>query len=173
MLESDAMLATRKKQVALCLILFAAFLVRCSSAAPSDETLMETFGQHQDGFETLVSMFTEDIALEKAARNYTRPSNIHELGVSSQRMRSYRDLLRELDLLSIERSQEAILLTAYAGGASPDSGVYKGYAYFPNGVSERVCHSVVDDLDNLRWRPHQVTSACRRIDKNWFLWFLA
>lgn len=173
MLESDAMLAIRKKRIALCLILLAAFLVRCSSAAPSDETLLETFGEHQDGFETLVSMFAEDIALEKVARNYTRPSNIRELGVSRQRMQSYRDLLRELDLLSIERSQETILLTAYAGGAFPDDGVYKGYAYFPNEVSERVCHSVIDDLDNFRWSPNQVTSACRRIDKNWFLWLLA
>jgi hypothetical protein len=173
MVESDAVLVIRKNRIALCLILLAALLVRCSSATPSDETLLETFGEHQNGFETLVSMFAEDIALEKVARNYTRPSNIRELGVSRQRMRSYRDLLRELDLLSIERSQEAILLTAYAGGAVPDDGVYKGYAYFPNGVSERVCHSVVDDLDNLRRSPHQLTSACRRIDNDWFLWFLA
>jgi hypothetical protein len=167
------MLGLRTKRIVLYLIFLTTLLVGCSSSPPSDDALLSIFENHTDDFEALVSMFTEDMVLEKVARNYTWPDNVRELGISRQRIKNYRELLEEAGLLSIERCREGILFTVYAGGALPDDGVYKGYAYFPGGPSARVCPSLVDDLDDLEWSPYQVTSACRQIDENWYLWFLA
>ena len=161
------------KGITLHLILFTTLLVACSSPPPSDETLIDIFENNTEDFEALVSMFNEDIALQKVALSYTWPDNVRELGISRQRIQTYRELLGELELLSVQRSRDGIYFTAHAWGAFPDDGAYIGYAYFPDGRSASMCSSLVDDLDDLEWSPHQVTSACRQIDEKWYLWFLA
>ena len=168
------MLTFKAKHILLCLILLVTLLIGCSpSPPPNDDTLLETFRNHRSDFETLANMLIEDTDLQMVARGYTRPDNVYELGISGQRILDYRELLRKLDLLSIQRHQEGISLTAYAGGALPDDGIYKGYVYFPDGLPARLRSSLVDNLDNLGWNPDHTTSLYRQIDDNWYLWFFA
>lgn len=168
------MLNFKANHILLCLMSLVAFLVGCSpSSPPNDDTLLETFRTHRSEFEILANMLIEDTDLQKVARGYTRPDDVYGLGISRQRILDYHELLKKLNLLSVERHQEGVSLTAFAGGALPDDGIYKGYVYFPDGLPAKLGPSLVDSLDNLAWNPDRVTSLYRQIDENWYLWFLA
>lgn len=147
-------------------------LVGCFSPSnpPADKTLIEIFNNQQNKFETLANMLLDDTDLQKVTSNYVLPEGAK---ISNQRLQEYRQLLKEVNLHSVERSKEAVFLTAYVSGGLSDDGIYKGYVYFQNGIPRESEALMIDNLDGLEWNPNQVLEFYRKIDEKWYLWFLA
>jgi hypothetical protein len=150
----------------------------CSDRLPSDESLIEQFTSNQSKFETAIEMMGEDTsetALYKIARDYIQYEAGREGEIDEQRAEEYRCLFDELNWLSITHYRgdtESFLITVYAEGWSPEGGIYKGYEYFPEGLPEKHRDRLVESLEYAPDEYESGTWLYRRIDENWYLWFL-
>ena len=150
-----------------------------SRPLPDDDLLMEMFESNQDDFEILVEMMSEDtktVPLHKVAKDYIQYTvSQKDTTLDEQRIQEYRDLFTELDLLSIThftRNEESFLIIVYAEGWSPEGGIYKGYRYFPDGFPSRFEASLVESLEYDPQAYESGTWLYRKINENWYLWFL-
>ena len=137
-----------------CVAIVFLFLFAANRPPPSDERLIKAFTERRSDFETLITMCSEG-ALDFSDASSTR-----------QR------LLDELGLMSLRCYEDKISITAYARGFSPEGGIYKGYVYFTDGLPTRLVGSVVE---NLEYKPKVYepwTKLYRKIDDNWYLFFL-
>jgi hypothetical protein len=165
---------------AICLALLAfSILTGCSNPPPDDDFLIETFESNRSDFEGLVRMMSEDTRiapLHKVARDYVQyDAGQGDTTIDEQRLQEYRDLFTKLDLLSIThytRNEESFVITVYAEGWSPEGGIYKGYEYFPDGFPARLEDSLVASLEYNPQVYESGTWLYRKINDNWYLWFL-
>lgn len=132
---------------------------------PSDEMMIAHFRANKGDFERLLSMFRNDKELARIGEDFTDPAVIV---IRQERLREYRNLLKQLDIYSLGGSTEKdfVKLHSHSVGLSI-SGRAKGYVY-----SEEIPRLVVDDLDAY-FAKHKRSSftAYRSIEGNWYLFY--
>jgi hypothetical protein len=113
-------------------------------------------------------MFIADTGLGRIGRGFTRPEDPGSIGVTQQRLRSYRELFKALGLpdgIEGYDKKEIIWFHVSSQGLSV-SGSSKGYAYLVK-RPELLVHSLED-----YWSEDgQSFTAFRLIEGNWYLYF--
>ena len=137
-----------------CVAIVLLLLFAANRPPPIDKHLIKTFTERRSDFETLITMCCGD-ALD-----------------SSDTSSTCQRLLDELGLMSLRCYEDKISITVYARGFSPEGGIYKGYVYFPDGLPTRLMGSVVEDLEYKPKEYEPWTKLYRKIDDNWYLYFL-
>jgi hypothetical protein len=146
------------------------FLTGCGgSHHPSDSVLLENFMRNEEGFERLIAMLREDRELSRVANNWTCPTNPSTIGVTPERINTYRKLFGKLLIpegCSYGRDprdgSEGFEFISSTYGLMV-GGSWKGYVHLqkPPGRS-------VMDLD--AYQPPEVSfTAYRHIKGNWYL----
>ena len=137
--------------------------------------MIDNLTRNRVKFETLAEMMladTQEKDLFKVAQEYvTYYQSQRELTINEQRLAEYRILLEELELHSVTyypTGGGSVVMTAYAQGWSPEGGTYKGYEFFPSGLPDDRQSPVADSLDD----PQSSAWLRRKIDENWYLWYL-
>jgi hypothetical protein len=149
-------------------VLLLCTLTGCEAQHPKDEVLLKNFRDHKAEFEQLLQMFHADKRLSRVARDFTRPANPTEVGITEERLREYRKLFDVLGLSAgIEGygEKESVFFLASTQGLSV-SGSSKGYAYLATPPE-----LIVDQLDGYKPPDGKSFSAFRRIEGNWYLHF--
>ena len=135
---------------------------------PSDETLLQNFNVHEKEFDELLTMLRADKKLERVDVGWTRPDNPASIGVAPERIKSYRELFKKLDIprgFYAYHAPERFSFIASASGLSI-GGSGKGYAYL-----EDQPELVVASLDNYRSPTGRSFTAYRHIKGNWYLYY--
>ena len=152
------------------MLLFVIVTIGCGRP-PADAALLGQFQKNRAAFQKLAEMIAVDQSVEKVHQAY-----IHGSSPGEKRLAEYRRLLRQVNCQSVTRwdhpDEYTVEVTAFAGGALPDDGIYKGFEFFPKGLPERSAGDVVSSLDG---DPHRVEGGTRRyrkINENWYLTFL-
>lgn len=135
---------------------------------PTDDALLRSFFIHEEDFDRLLAMLRADKKLERVDDTWTRPEDPSTIGVTPDRIRSYRSLFT---MLGIPRGfyafhdPEQFTFLASARGLSV-SGSAKGYAY----MTERPS-LVVSNLDTYQSEDGRSFTAYRHIKGSWYLYF--
>src|SRR5262245_50429304 len=68
------------------------------SSHPTDDALLRNFTKHEADFERLLTMIRADKKLERVDDTWTRPEDPATIGVTPERIRSYRRLFSTLGI---------------------------------------------------------------------------
>jgi hypothetical protein len=141
----------------------------CSKQShPSDAALIQNFNQREAAFEGLLTMIRADQGLERVDNTWTRPGDPSTIGITPERIRSYRKLFSTLGIprgFHASHNPERFTLVASARGLSV-SGSGKGYVYTVEKPS-----SIVTNLDTYWPADGRSFTAYRHIKGNWYLYF--
>jgi len=135
---------------------------------PKDDTLLLNFTQNEVMFEQLVTMLREDKKLERVDDTWTKPDDPATIGVTKERVESYRALFSKLGIprgFYAFHDPERFTLLASAHGLSV-SGSAKGYAYMVQKPD-----LVVASLDDYWSADGSSFTAYRHTKGNWYLCF--
>ena len=146
-----------------------------SGNPPTDANLLSGFNANRADFANVAEMILADRKTQKVHLTYVRGASPAEA-----RLKEYRDLLKKIGVQSVDRwdrqdenDQSLVEFTAFAGGAFPDDGIYKGIMYCPVRLPERFAGDVVPSLDAVdRRNVKEGTKLFQKIDDNWYLTFL-
>ncbi len=150
-------------------------LTGCSGSPPTDASLLAGFETNRSDYAKVAEMILADRKTQKVHLTYVRGASPDE-----SRLKQYRDLLKKIGVQSVDRwdrqdesDQSLVEFTAFAGGAFPDDGIYKGIMYCPVGLPERFAGDVVPSLDTVNRRNvKQGSRLFQKIDEHWYLTFL-
>jgi hypothetical protein len=148
-------------------VLFFMFIYSCttSNPIPKDEVLIQAFNSGREKYATLADLMLKN---NREYKIYPDDSGVDD---------TISKLIRDLKLLSLELSHHGkdvyVEFLAYAGGALPDDGIYKGYVFFPMGFPEDLKGKLVTNLDVELTIVEPGTFRYSQINKNWYLWFLS
>jgi hypothetical protein len=153
------------------LIVLAWLLVapQLGSREPTPASLARDFARHRNALERLSRMLAEDEALLEVGRNYTRPQDVATVGVSAQRLRDYRALMREAGVQSLSRNYEfaqarPAVFEVWGKGALGRKWGYMHALGEPYGA-------VVADL-TARPRTTGLAPVFEPLEEHWFLYYL-
>ncbi len=152
---------------ALCMLPYAFLYAVLGGEHPSDQWLLDNFYEHEEEFETLVSMLQEDEGLYRVDNQRTEPEDPATIAVSPKRIRAYRILLSKLNIsegLRVSYARKYFEFIADTRGISL-SGSAKGYLYL-----EEEPDLIVTDLEEYRSGDYDPYIAYRHIKGNWFLY---
>ena len=135
---------------------------------PKDDALISNFKRNELDFDRMVTMLREDKELERVDDTWTKPDDPASIGVTKERIDSYRALFSKLGIprgFYAFHDPERFTLLASVHGLSI-SGSAKGYAYLVQKPD-----LVVGSLDEY-WSPDGKSfTAYRHIKGNWYLYF--
>jgi hypothetical protein len=102
-----------------------------------DAVLIERFGERKAQFEVLREMFMRDRGLEIIGRERTVPADLKAIGIDTERLTRYRQLLNELKVKLLhgraDKTEAAtFVITSRGLGVAGSS---KGYAWLPSAPS--------------------------------------
>lgn len=139
----------------------------CAAQHPSDDVLIANFQSHKSQFDQLLQMFIADKGLGRVAKDFTRPANPAEIGVTPERLAEYRKLFTTLGLRSgIEGYDPKDTVTFYASTQGlAVSGSSKGFAYLKEPPK-----ILVDKLDGYRSADGRSFTVYRHLEGNWYLY---
>jgi hypothetical protein len=137
------------------------------SSHPTDDALLQNFSKHEADFEQLLTMIRSDKKLERVDDTWTRPQDPSTIGVTAERIKSYRKLFSTLGIprgFYAFHNPEHFTFLASAQGLSV-SGSGKGYAYLVEKPG-----LVVTNLDKY-WSPDgRSFTAYRHLKGSWYLY---
>ncbi len=146
------------------------FLIGCGgSHHPSDGVLLENFARNEEGFERLVAMLREDRELSRVANNWTDPTDPSTIGVTPERIKTYRKLFEKVCIPEgssygrdpRDGSEEFEFISSTYGLMV--GGSWKGYVHL-----QKPPDPIVMDLDTYQ-PPEGSFTAYRHIKGNWYL----
>src|SRR5688572_8154974 len=153
------------------LILFLLLLTGagCRAAShPTDDVLLRNFARHETDFERLLTMIRADKKLERVDDTWTRPQDPSTIGVTPERIKSYRRIFATLGIprgFYAFHDPERFTFLAGTRGLSV-TGSAKGYAY----LAEKP-RLVVTNLDTYWSADGRSFTAYRHIKGRWYLYF--
>lgn len=103
-----------------------------SQDPPSDEVMLDHFAKNRTNFETLRQMVSKDSGLQRVDYNWTHPDNPEEVGVSEERIQTYRELLQKSGVprgFSHYPNNPEIEFYYWGQGSTISSDYIKGYLY--------------------------------------------
>ncbi|MEI8292494.1 MAG: hypothetical protein WCG66_00740 [bacterium] len=158
---------TRLRYFILSLLLL--FIGGCGeSDHPKDNTLIINFRRNEVDFEHLLTMLRQDKELERVDDTWTKPEDPATIGVTKERISSYRAIFSKLGIprrFYAFHDPERFTLLASAHGLSV-TGSAKGYAYMVQKPD-----LVVASLDEYWSADGKSFTAYRHIKGNWYLYF--
>lgn len=138
------------------------------SSHPTDDALLRNFAHHEADFERLLTMLRADKKLERVDDTWTLPKDPSAIGITPERIKSYRSLLSTLGIprgFYAFHEPERFTFIASSHGLNI-SGSDKGYAC----MAEKP-DMVVTNLDTY-WSPDgRSFTAYRHIKGSWYLYF--
>ena len=157
------------------IVLLSTIMSGCGGSPPTDAALLAGFKTNRADFVKVADMILADNKTQKVHLTYVRGTSPDE-----NRLKQYRRLLKKIGVQSVDRwdrqeeqDQSLVEFTAFAGGAFPDDGIYKGIMYCPKRLPARFTQDVVASLDAMdRKKVKQGTRLFQKIDDNWYLTFL-
>ncbi|HEY2680665.1 MAG TPA: hypothetical protein VGI59_05025 [Candidatus Udaeobacter sp.] len=147
-------------------------VVRSGMTAPSDQKLLANFERHEATFNALIEMLNADEGLIRVDEDWTDPKSPAAIAVSSTRIATYRQMLREA---RVPRGFQAKPLMYevdffyWTIGSAISSDTTKGYAYRTHPPIE-----TLSSLDGYRTDPKNgddTIKVYRHIHGNWYLFF--
>jgi hypothetical protein len=138
------------------------------SSAPTDAVLLSSFGQKKVGLEKLVTMIRQDPKLGNVCDTWTHPDEPASIGVSKERISSYRQLLGQVGApfgFEAYHDRGEFLFWVHKTGFCA-GGTLKGYAYCTNAPD-----LIVDNLDTYLSADKRSFTAYRYITGEWYLVF--
>ena len=138
------------------------------STHPSDSALLQRFDTNEADLERLLTMLREDPKLQRVDDTWTNPSDPSSIGVSAERIATYRRLFAKLGIprgFYAFHAPERFTFLASTFGLSV-SGSAKGYAYLENKPV-----LIVSSLDTYWSSDNRSFTAYRHIKGNWYLYF--
>lgn len=148
-------------------------LVACADPPrPTDAVLIERLRAKMPLFLQLIAMIEQDRDLERVDIDWTKPDDPGTVGVSPERIATYRKLMKEAGVprgFSALKPRKAITFIAYASGLFTH-GWAKSYIYvLPGSESERYGFDLEDgDLDGAS-AGQKKFFGYRHIEGNWYL----
>ncbi len=143
-------------------------VVRIPGVPPSDAAMIRQFEKHTATFQTLITMIGADRGLLRVTDEWTNPTDTRSVGVSAERLDTYRRLLREAGIpggFGVERPGSDVnffLFWFRESVNSPD--LLKNLAYRHHPPAE-----IYPSLDGIEHDPRRVSLAYRHIRGNWYL----
>jgi hypothetical protein len=134
----------------------------------SDEQLIANFKTHEAQFNQLLEMVMTDKGLHRVDDNWTDPHDPKTVGISDERIATYRSMFRALDIprgFSANQDMGVVEFISSARGLSV-SGSKKSYVWLKNPPS-----GLVDNIDTYRTKPGASYPVYRHIIGNWYLEF--
>lgn len=139
---------------------------------PDDASMIKNLREHRATFDQLVRMIREDQGLERVDDTWTDPSDPSTVGVSAERIATYRRLFDEAGVprgFYAYGGSSTIEFVARTAGISV-SGWSKSYVYAEQAAGVVGDGTLVDDpLDNYHKEPKVV--VMRQIEPSWYLQF--
>ena len=138
------------------------------SSHSTDQVLLQNFKRHEADFEGLLTMLRTDKKLVRVDDTWTRPDDPSSIGVTPERIKSYRRLFLTLHIprgFYAFHDPERFTFLASTRGLSV-TGSAKGYAYM-----EDKPDLVVTNLDTYWSADGRSFTAYRHIKGNWYLYF--
>ena len=138
------------------------------SSHPTDDALLRNFASHEADFERLLTMIRADKKLQRVDDTWTRPEDPSTIGITPERIRSYRALFSTLGIprgFYAFHDPEHFTFLSSTRGLSV-SGSAKGYAY----LAQRP-NLVVTNLDAYWSADGRSFTAYRHIKGSWYLYF--
>jgi hypothetical protein len=134
---------------------------------PTDQALALHFKSHQTEFEKLRHMLLADKRLEYVDYNSTRPENPQSIGVTQDRLREYRALLKRLELShgiqKYERPDEIGFTASFLDYFVTSSA--KGYIY-----STQQPSSLKQNLDTYQSGDESPFTVYKHLEGHWYLY---
>jgi hypothetical protein len=134
----------------------------------SDDQLISNFKTHEAEFNQLLEMIRADKELLRVDNNWTKPEDPKTIGVSDERIATYRNIFRKLDIprgfYFYPESGEAMFISSAQGLAV--SGSTKCYLWLKEPPP-----NLVDSIDTYRAKPGATYPVWRHITGNWYLMF--
>lgn len=138
------------------------------SSHPTDDELLRNFTRHEADFERLLTMIRADRKLERVDDTWTRPDDPSSIGVTSERIKSYRRLFSTLGIprgFYAFHDPERFTFLASTRGLSV-TGSAKGYAFLAENPT-----LIVTNLDTHWSADGRSFTAYRHIKGSWYLYF--
>jgi hypothetical protein len=143
--------------------------MRESLEPASDASMLKHFDRHARLFDALVAMSRQDERLVRVDENWTSPDDPRSIGVSDERLATYRRLLREAGTprgFQLSTDPAGIDFLFWLQGSAISDDHTKGFAYRPEPPT-----GVVATLDGVRGAPRERWTAYRHIRENWYLFY--
>jgi hypothetical protein len=134
----------------------------------SDEELIANFKTHEAEFDQLLQMVVADKGLLRVDDDWTNPTDPKTIGVSDERIATYRNIFRKLD---IPRG-----FSSYQGGVefiSSSQGLAVGGSSKCYTWLEKPPPKLVDNIETYRSKPGASYPVFRHVQGNWYLVFYA
>ncbi|MEK7723474.1 MAG: hypothetical protein AAB336_03930 [Acidobacteriota bacterium] len=158
-------------------LIFVAFLIGCDGFPDdiphkSDSSMIENFHNNKAEFEKLLLMIQEDEKkvgdrVFRIDKDWFKPKNLDELGISDERIGEYRKVFKQLDIrrgfYAYGKGDFYSFMSSAQGLAV--SGSSKGYAWSkepPKSLTE-------SDLDEYHSQQNANDYIFRHIEGNWYL----
>ncbi len=140
-----------------------AVLLLSACTLKSDTELRETFAKQKNAIETLVRMAIDDPPMQIVSIDFVRPEKSK---LSEDRIRAYRDLMREIGAQSIsaDADKSEVWLDFSSTGAAFDS-THKGIVYLPHKPAR---YPLVKNLDQSPGDGIYLVS----IEGSWYIYYL-
>jgi gas vesicle protein len=136
---------------------------------PLDSVMIRHFERQQTAFEKLVTMARADKALVRVYEDGTVPPDTHCIGVSPERLATYREVLRAAGTphgFKVLREDAGYDFYFWLRGSAISDDVAKGFAYRPSPPAH-----IVQTLDGVRADPGKYTVVYRHIRGHWYLFY--
>jgi|SRR5256885_12122541 len=161
--------AARNLIVCVVAICVAGYLLWQWFQPPSDGAMIANLARNRATFERLLAMIHEDRGLERVDVDWTRPEDPASIGVSPERIATYRRLMREIGVMRgfyAFEPRDEVSFMAYAAGLSI-RGQSKSYVWSPSGEFQDA--GMVESLD-AAWRSgHRRLWTYRHVEGPWYL----
>lgn len=133
---------------------------------PSDDELIANFKAHEAAFERLAHMSLEDSGLLRVDEDWTDPREPASIGVTADRLETYRNLFREAHVpRGLTRYDGNVKFMYWGIGSAVSDDISKGYTYMPKAPDRtRV------KLDGFEPRDRAPETHYRWIRGNWYIY---
>ncbi|MBS1708084.1 MAG: ABC transporter permease [Armatimonadetes bacterium] len=164
--KSRKRVATLAAITPVALFLIACFLYEHFDDPPLDDQLIANFNEHRDTFEKLLQMTATDSRLLRVDENWTDPRDPGSIGVSSDRIETYRRLCREAHVpRGLSRYAGNVEFMYWGIGSAVSDDLDKGYAYLDTAPP-----NLKASLDGFEPKSRAAERHYRHIRGNWYLY---